>query len=175
MLTERPGCQCQDTQAHFVERAFERLELADSLRSMLLSSFREVAVSIPIEVEHRGEKVLHTFKGCRVQHNHARGPFKGGLPGRLEATGHGIAHLTALVARDLSMEPARTRVAIQGFGNVGQNAAQRLANLGFTVIALSDSRGGVKNDEGIDVAAALEHKAEAGQLAGLSGAEHIEN
>ena len=247
---------------------------------MLSSSFREVAVTIPIEVIRNGARSLRTFNGYRIQHNHARGPFKGGLrfhpsvnprelralaqvmtwktalidvpfggakggiavnpkelsvnelevltkrftqklapvigerrdipapdvgtnesvmawvleeyskthgfipaavtgkplelggsAGRLEATGHGAAYLTAQVAKDMSLAPETTRVVVQGFGNVGQHAARVLAGLGFKVIALSDSQGGVVNTNGIDIQAALQHKAEAGRLTDLPGTD----
>lgn len=75
---ERLGCCCTDNQARFLGHAFDRLGLSDAQRQLLLHSFREVAVQIPLEVEHSSEG-LSTFTGYRVQHNHARGPFKGGL------------------------------------------------------------------------------------------------
>lgn len=76
--SERLECCCRDNQAVFVGRAFDRLGLKDAQRQLLLHSFREVSVQIPLEVESVAER-LCTFTGYRVQHNHARGPFKGGL------------------------------------------------------------------------------------------------
>jgi glutamate dehydrogenase (NAD(P)+) len=73
------NCNCQDNQQHFLERAFDRLELGASQRQLLLQSFREVSVQIPLKVSGDGKEHLQTFTGYRVQHNHARGPFKGGL------------------------------------------------------------------------------------------------
>lgn len=73
------ACHCQDSQHHFLERTFERLALEPAQRELLLHSFREVTVQIPLEVRRDGRVKLETFSGFRVQHNHARGPFKGGL------------------------------------------------------------------------------------------------
>lgn len=72
-------CHCQDNQRHFLERAFSRLRLGDAQRELLVHSFREIAVQIPLEVRRHGRRRLETLSGFRVQHNHARGPFKGGL------------------------------------------------------------------------------------------------
>lgn len=79
MAVERKNCQCQDTHGHFLERAFESLRLESTQRDLLLSPFRETTVSIPLRTQDANGDELHTFTGFRVQHNHARGPFKGGL------------------------------------------------------------------------------------------------
>lgn len=72
-------CHCQDNQWHFLNRAFDSLKTEEAQRELLLSSYRETQVSIPLELHKDGRKVLQTFQGYRIQHNHARGPFKGGL------------------------------------------------------------------------------------------------
>jgi len=95
----------------------------------------------------------------------------GGLQGRLEATGYGVAHLTALIAKERSWVPEQTRIVIQGFGNVGQHAARKLDDMGFRVIALSDSRSAVTSAQGIDTRSAIRHKKETGSLAGLPHTE----
>ena len=56
---------------------------------------------------------------------------------------------------------------MQGFGNVGSYLAKFLAEEGATVIAISDSRSGLYNTNGIDIVAAMAHKQETGSLAGL--------
>src|SRR5262249_17622640 len=63
----------------------------------------------------------------------------GGLPGRLEATGRGVATITRLLSEQVLRKPANElRVAIQGFGNVGTYAAMFCRELGFKVVAVSD-------------------------------------
>jgi len=277
-------CICQETQRHFLDLAFDRLKLKGAQRELLLSSFRETRITVPVTLRHNGENSLHTFQGYRVQHNHARGPFKGGLrfhpdvnmgeiralaqlmtwktalvdipfggakggiavdpkklnetereelskrfcqkmapiigvhedipapdigtnpqvmawmldeyskshgyqtavvtgkpmelggsAGRLEATGHGVAHLADRAATDMSLKPEQSRVVIQGFGNVGSHAAIALANHGYKIIALSGSRGGVFSERGIDISLALAHVRETGALTGLAGAEPVSN
>ncbi|MDQ6958981.1 MAG: Glu/Leu/Phe/Val dehydrogenase dimerization domain-containing protein [Mariprofundaceae bacterium] len=78
-MQENLNCCCHDSQAHFLTQAMQHLDLNAAQRKLLLQSFREITVQIPLEVRQGGKKTLHTFTGYRVQHNHARGPFKGGL------------------------------------------------------------------------------------------------
>lgn len=277
-------CCCRDGQAHYLARSFERLGLDEARRALLLHCFREVRVQIPLETVEEGRAVWQTFTGYRVQHNQARGPFKGGLryhptvaleevralaqlmtwkcavadipfgggkggiavdpdalsgaeletltkrftqkmapilgvhrdilapdvntspqvmawifeeyskqhghvpgivtgkplalggsQGRLEATGHGVAHVCALAARAARLDLEGSTVAVQGFGNVGSHAARRLSELGARVVAVSDVHGGVFADGGLDVHAVLDHVARTGALTDLPGADPITN
>ena len=70
MHEEDLSCCCADGQAHFLGRAFDRLELDANHRRLLEHSFREVSVQIPVKVAG----AVETFDGFRVQHNQARGP-----------------------------------------------------------------------------------------------------
>ncbi|MBV8078932.1 MAG: Glu/Leu/Phe/Val dehydrogenase [Actinobacteria bacterium] len=99
----------------------------------------------------------------------------GGSLGREEATGRGCVFCLqeALKRTDLSVEGAR--VAVQGFGNVGAVFARFVAELGATVVAVTDSAGGIFNAKGVDVAAALAHKRAGGSLAELKGGDRITN
>ena len=77
----------------------------------------------------------------------------GGSPGRAQATGRGVMLTTVAAARDhLGKAPADLRVAVQGFGNVGMNAALLLAETGATIVAVSDHTGGFHNADGLDLA-----------------------
>ncbi|HHM05378.1 MAG TPA: glutamate dehydrogenase [Gammaproteobacteria bacterium] len=282
-VDEHPGCG-DESQLQFVSRAFERLGLRDDQRELLLSSFRETQVSIPVKVRTADGESLRTFTGFRVQHNHARGPFKGGLryhpsvclgevralaqlmtwktalvdipfggakgginvdpkslsldelemlskrfmqkmtpvlgvhedvmapdvgtdpqtmawlmeayskahgytpgvvtgkpvelggsPGRLEATGLGVAFVTRVAVESLGWAMKTLKIALQGFGNVGYHAAHALAAMGARIVAVSDSSGGVYAEQGLDIAAAGRYRAHAGTLAGLPGAEPLSN
>jgi glutamate dehydrogenase (NAD(P)+) len=62
--------------SHYFEAAADRLKIADDVRAVLRSSYREVQVQIPIRLS---DGDLHVFSGFRVQHNAARGPYKGGI------------------------------------------------------------------------------------------------
>ena len=77
-----------------------------------------------------------------------------GLPGREEATGRGVGILTYKLLTRLGRKPAETRVAIQGFGNVGSHAAKFLHEAGFRLVAVSDVAGGYYKPDGLDVPAA---------------------
>jgi glutamate dehydrogenase (NAD(P)+) len=99
----------------------------------------------------------------------------GGSLGREEATARGATFClqSALGKKGQSMQGQR--VAVQGFGNVGAYFAKFIAEEGATVVAISDSAGGVYNANGIDVAAAFAHKRGGGSLSELKGGEHITN
>lgn len=81
-----------------------------------------------------------------------------GAVGREEATGRGVGTLTIKTCNRLGLKPADTRVAIQGFGNVGSHAAKFLHESMFTIIALSDMTGTYYDPEGLDMGAVLHHK-----------------
>jgi glutamate dehydrogenase (NAD(P)+) len=99
----------------------------------------------------------------------------GGSLGREEATARGALYCVREAVRKKQMPINGTRVAVQGFGNVGSFLAKFLAEDGATVVAVSDSTTGLHNPNGIDVQAALAHKRETGTLAGFRGAEAISN
>ncbi len=94
----------------------------------------------------------------------------GGSVGRTEATGKGISIVLSDTLRNLGRSRLATRVAIQGFGNVGAHAASSIAELGCKVVAVSDVSGGVRNPDGLDVAALREHFARTRRLGGFPGA-----
>ncbi|MFN8106055.1 MAG: Glu/Leu/Phe/Val dehydrogenase [Acidimicrobiia bacterium] len=76
-----------------------------------------------------------------------------GTPGREGATGHGVVVVTQACCRDLGIDLTGARVAIQGFGNVGMNAALEFAAIGARVVACSDISGGRHDEAGLDVGA----------------------
>src|SRR5213596_816553 len=81
----------------------------------------------------------------------------GGSLGRREATGRGVMIATREAARHIGIDLKNARVAIQGFGNVGSVSAQLLAQQGARIVAVTDWKGGVYDDHGIDVEALLAH------------------
>jgi len=283
-MEAQTGCCCHDSQAVFFDRAVQQLSLNDSQQDLLLQSFREVSVQIPLKIHHNGDEVLRTFTGYRVQHNHARGPFKGGLrfhpdvniseiralaqlmtwktalvdipfggakggisvdpslltgdeletltrrfvqkmspifgvdkdipapdmntnpqvmawifdeyskfngytpgvvtgkpvdlgglQGRLEATGYGVAFVTALTFDHLDIPLKNASVVIQGFGNVGSHAALRLQSMQAHIVGISDVNGGLYNAHGIDIGSAIQFVQENGSLKGFPHAESISN
>ncbi len=246
----------------FLEDAFDLLDVAEEMRQLLRSPYREVRFELPLK---RDDGSISLFYGFRVQHNQSRGPFKGGLRyhpevdlehfvalseimtwktslldlpfggakggidcdpselstseletltkrytqriamligpdhdipapdmgtgpremawildaythqkgfnpavvtgkpldlggacGRVEATGYGVALLTALAAKAHNLEIEGATVAIQGSGNVASYAARTLAERGARVVALSDRHNGVYNEGGLPVAEVLD-------------------
>ncbi len=281
---EQTSCCCHDNQAVFLDRAIDRMNLNMAQRQLLLQSFREVSVQIPLKIHNGDTETLHTFTGYRVQHNHARGPFKGGLrfhpdvrleevralaqlmtwktalvdipfggakggitvdpstltereleiltrrftqkmspifgvdedipapdvntnpqvmawifdeysksnghtpgivtgkpielgglEGRLEATGYGVAYVTAMACDYLDIPLQGASVVIQGFGNVGSFAALRLEAMGTHIVAISDMYGGLFNAQGINIESAIEHVRKTGRLEGFADAQPVSN
>ena len=274
----------QDFEAatHYFHRAADVLELADNVRTILLTPEREVQVRLTLR---RDDGELATWVGYRVQHNRARGPMKGGLrfhhqvdldevralaslmtwktavvdipyggakggiavdprsltslelerltrvfidevhdmigpdidipapdmgtnhevmawimsqyckyhgfspgvvtgkpvehygvPGREEATGRGVGILTLKTLSRLGRKPASTRVAIQGFGNVGTFAGKFLSESQCTVVAISDVTGAYACEKGLDVVGAIRHARDhGGQLIDYDGGDSITN
>jgi glutamate dehydrogenase (NAD(P)+) len=99
----------------------------------------------------------------------------GGSLGRVEATARGAIYCLVSSLRAQGGALPDTRVAVQGFGNVGSFFAKLAAEEGAIVVAVSDSSGGVYNPNGVDVAAAFAHKRAGGRLADLTGGEEITN
>ena len=253
-----PKVSAYDIATRNFDRAAELMELPEAYRLLVRTPFREMKVEVPL---YRDDGSLMTFTGYRVQHNGARGPFKGGIrfspivdvhevralaetmtyktalvnipfgggkggvnvdprelserelehvtrryvsrihlilgpmrdvpapdmgtnaqtmawivdqygrqhgyspavvtgkplelggsPGREQATGRGVVLVGLQAARDaLGKAPSELRVAVQGFGNVGKNAALLFAEQGCTLVALSDHTGGYVCPEGFDV------------------------
>ena len=101
----------------------------------------------------------------------------GGSLGREQATGRGVLMVIAEHLKDLGRSMKGLRVVIQGFGNVGSNAALLLAEQGCEVIAVSDVRGGVagKNGIGLRVADLVSHVRQTGSVVEFPGTESISN
>ncbi|MGD8742502.1 MAG: Glu/Leu/Phe/Val dehydrogenase [Granulosicoccaceae bacterium] len=96
-------------------------------------------------------------------------PILGGSLGGYEATGRGVFEVFEEAANETGFDIAGARIAIQGFGQVGSVAASMFYEAGCRVVAVSDSRGGVYAQDGIDVAALLEHKQATGSVGGFPG------
>ncbi|REK05553.1 MAG: glutamate dehydrogenase [Planctomycetota bacterium] len=98
-----------------------------------------------------------------------------GIPGREEATGRGVGILAFKMMGRLGRKPQQTRVALQGFGNVGSHAAKFLHEAEFKIVAVSDVSGGYYRPEGLDIPAVLQYSREHRGLKGFKQAERISN
>ena len=282
-MSDRPVVSAYEIASGNFERAADLLDLSPEWRTLIRTPFREMKVEVPL---YREDGSFTTYVGYRVQHNGARGPFKGGIrfsslvdeqevralaetmtyktalvdipfgggkggvnvdppglsqrelehvtrryvsrihlilgpnrdvpapdmgtnaqtmawivdqygrqhgynpavvtgkplelggsPGREQATGRGVMLTTLEAAREhLDMAPADLRVAVQGFGNVGMNAALLLAERGATIVAVSDHTGGYHNPDGLDVqdlAAYVRSEASRYTLEGYQGGDRL--
>jgi len=93
--------------------------------------------------------------------------------GREAATGRGLVYLYEHVADELGLKPENTRVAVQGYGNVGSWAARILQDMGCKLVAVSDVTGAIRSDAGIDAHKLVEHVLEARGVVGFEGSEQI--
>ena len=99
----------------------------------------------------------------------------GGSEGRNEATARGTVFCIIEAARHLGIELPRAKVAIQGFGNAGSIAAQLMHEEKSTIVAVSDSTGGIHNPSGLDIHRLIQWKQEHGTVQGFPGAEDVTN
>jgi glutamate dehydrogenase (NAD(P)+) len=97
----------------------------------------------------------------------------GGSEGRNDATATGVLFVTRQAARRLDMPLQGARVSIQGYGNAGSVAARLFHKEGCKVVAVSDTRGGIYHEAGLDPAAVLRYKQEHGSVVGFPRAQQV--
>src|ERR1700674_4377383 len=116
---------------------------------------------------HRGYSVPASVTGKPIE--------VGGSLGRIEATGRGVTICAIAALEHLGRPPHQTRVAVQGFGNVGSISAKLLEEAGCTVVAVSEDYGGTYNPLGLSIKRVLEYRAREKTLRGFPGAQEIGN
>jgi len=99
----------------------------------------------------------------------------GGSRGRREATGRGVLMVCDQAAKKLRLNRDETRVIVQGFGNVGSNAARLMAEAGYKVIGILEVGGGLYNTKGIDLEQLWEFRQRNGTIHGFPGAEKYDS
>jgi len=97
----------------------------------------------------------------------------GGSRGRREATGRGVLIVCDQAIQKLGLTRAGSRVIVQGFGNVGSNAARLMAAAGYKIVGLDEVGGGLYNKNGLDVEALWEYRQKNGTIQGFPGAEKV--
>jgi glutamate dehydrogenase/leucine dehydrogenase len=98
----------------------------------------------------------------------------GGSEGRSSATAQGGVYVMREVVQKLSLAKP-LKIAVQGFGNVGATMAKLAHADGHKVIAVSDSKGGIYSENGLDIPKVIGHKEESGSVINFSGTENITN
>jgi glutamate dehydrogenase (NAD(P)+) len=116
---------------------------------------------------HRGFSVPGTVTGKPLA--------IGGSVGRSDATGQGVVYCIEDAARRGGFSIVGSRVAVQGFGNVGEATARLLHELGARIVAVTDVGGGVSNPDGLDMPLLARHFQEHGTVAGAPGTVPIDN
>jgi glutamate dehydrogenase (NAD(P)+) len=99
----------------------------------------------------------------------------GGSLGREKATGRGVFVTGSEVAKRLGVQIEGAKVAVQGFGNVGSEAARLFVGVGARVVTIQDHSATLFNADGIDLVALTEYQAKHKQIAGFPGASEIES
>jgi glutamate dehydrogenase (NAD(P)+) len=123
------------------------------------------------DMMHKGKNNLGVVTGKPVN--------MGGSLGRNEATSRGCLYCTEK-ALELGVVPGLkslkgATVVVQGYGNAGAIAAQLYHEVGAKIIAVSDSRGGIVNTDGLDPDAVIEHKKKTGSVLGFPGTKEVSN
>jgi glutamate dehydrogenase (NAD(P)+) len=99
----------------------------------------------------------------------------GGAAGREEATGRGLVYLVEAAADFIELDLKHATAVVQGFGNVGRNAAIALAECGTRIIGVSDVSGGLYNPQGLSLPAVIEHVEQTGYLKDFPDADAVSN
>jgi len=98
----------------------------------------------------------------------------GGSRGRPEATGRGCMIVTLKALEQLGITPEKSRVVIQGFGNVGGMAARLMSAIGFKIVCIVEYDGAVYNPNGLDIATLQKHRKETGSITGYANGEDMD-
>ena len=116
------------------------------------------------------------FKGYSVPESVTGKPLEvGGSEGRAEATSRGLVFCVKEAAKACNLNLKGAKVAVQGYGNVGGNAAKILHDLGCQIVAVSDSMGGVHCPSGVDPYKIQEHKLKTGSVIDFEGCTNLTN
>jgi len=99
----------------------------------------------------------------------------GGSQGRGDATARGTVYTIREATKRLNIPLRGATVAVQGYGNAGSYSAILLQEMGTRIIAVSDSKGGVVSEKGLDSNAVLQHKQKSGSVVGFPGSKAITN
>ncbi|MGI1691097.1 Glu/Leu/Phe/Val family dehydrogenase [Thermoanaerobacter uzonensis] len=97
----------------------------------------------------------------------------GGSKGRTAATGYGVALMAREAAKRLQIDLKNCTIAVQGFGNVGSYTALILQEYGAKIVAISNSRTCIYNENGIDIKKLMEYKEQTGNILGFAGTNEL--
>ncbi|GGM73189.1 glutamate dehydrogenase (NAD(P)+) [Halarchaeum rubridurum] len=138
---------------------------------------------IPAPDVNTGQREMNWIKNTYETLEHTTEPGvvtgkaieNGGSEGRVEATGRSVMLAARELFDHLGTDVEGATVAVQGFGNAGSVAATLIDDLGATVVAVSDSSGGIHDPDGLDPEAVKGFKNETGTVSDYEGSENITN
>jgi glutamate dehydrogenase/glutamate dehydrogenase (NAD(P)+) len=123
--------------------------------------------------------ILDEFEQLKREHVPAAVTGKpnelGGVNVRHYSTSLGGIYVLEEAMKRQGIKKSEVRIAVQGFGNVGENAARILYDRGYKVVAVSDSKGGILNQAGLNIPEVIKHKKRSGTLSDFSGGDTISN
>ncbi len=162
------------------ERELERVTRA-YIRA--ISDYIGPMKDIPAPDVYTDEKImvwiLDEFEKIKGEHTPAVVTGKpvelGGCSVRKYSTALGGVHVLSEALKKKNIDRYNISIAIQGFGNVGGNAARILYDKGYTVIAVSDSKGGIINKDGLEIDKVLQHKEKTGSVIDFPDSKNISN
>ncbi len=144
-----------------------------------IGPFKDIPAPDVYTDEHIMAWILDEYERINREHIPAvvtgKPPELGGIHVRRYSTALGGVHVLEQAMKERGMEAHGTRVAVQGFGNVGENAARILHHWGYTVVAVSDVNGGIMDPAGLDITVLRRHKNRTGTVVGFEGARSITN
>ncbi len=144
-----------------------------------IGPFKDIPAPDVYTDEHIMAWILDEYERIKREHIPAvvtgKPPELGGIHVRRYSTALGGVHVLEQAMKERGMEARGTRVAVQGFGNVGENAARILHHWGYTVVAVSDVNGGILNPEGLDITSLRRYKNKTGTVVGFEDTKSITN
>lgn len=144
-----------------------------------LGPFKDIPAPDVYTDERTMAWILDEYERIKREHVPAvvtgKPPALGGIEARRISTALGGIHVLEQAMAELAMDMSGVRVAVQGFGNVGEHAASILHRRGARVVAVSDAASGIMRPDGLDIPALRAHKAKTGKVAGFAGSREITN
>jgi glutamate dehydrogenase (NAD(P)+) len=122
-----------------------------------------------MDMGHIKDAISHSMGFATTQGSYVTGKpvILGGIPGRREATGRGVAMAVSEAMNALGLGVRGAKVIVQGFGNVGSVAAKAMAELGFEIVGVSDQYQAIYSETRLDVHELLAHASQHGSLQGI--------
>jgi glutamate dehydrogenase/leucine dehydrogenase len=166
-------------------REYSRLELELVTRGYIraiadyIGPFKDIPAPDVYTDEQVMAWILDEYERIKREHVPAvvtgKNPALGGIRARRYSTALGGIHVLEQAMEERGMQARGTRVAVQGFGNVGGNVARILHHWGYTIVAVSDTKGAITAPEGLDISALRKYKHKTGSIAGFEGSTAITN